>query len=193
MDERSIFSTNKFHNVLFELGVALQATVSPDTDIVPVSSEYSYPDLIHRNPKETVVRIHYPSFISYNNLKKVKEIKFFPWVNPPVNQFELIFRNRPFERNSDSRRRIFFAREGEDHVFTFKNNSGIGFLPLDFFTEHVSIFRTLYIATQTDPKNNKSSIQYHKFDASLNEKNEIIAVVCEVDKEFTPHHMQNFV
>lgn len=171
---------NKFHRLCYELGLAFESTFSASHEI-KYSDTFAFPDLVYKNPNETVIRVHCPAWVSGDILADGKaKVCFVPWVD---NQEEalfhrLCFRIQPVCKRSNVFRKLMFARFGEQKAFGFdtQRKGGNGkFITLQFFGYGNQEFVPLYLKIMADD----GQIEYYKISAQVDGNQEEIVVEIE--------------
>ncbi len=182
-------STNKFQEVVHEVGIAFEATL-PASKPLSYSAEFAFLRLVHSKPNETVVRVNFPAILEGNLSVDAKSIiNFIPWVDLTDAQFyRLVFRIQP--KGNNIYRKLCFGRFGEEKPFSFNPRSkGGSFISLQFLGYGTTEFNPVYLKVETD---SIGIFKYYKVSAHGSDV-AVKVVVEEVTPEQTPQHLQSAI
>lgn len=177
--------TNKFHKLCYEISVAFE-TVLPSTKPPVYSADFAFPDLIHQNSSETVVRVYCPSEISEDASGK-KQISFLPWLSNESDALfhRLCFRLKPISKTSKNTRSLEFARFEEEKTFGFPYlRNGQSFVPLNFLG-----YNQEFIPVYLKIKNNGGLVEYYMISAEASEE-KVVITLQRVEETTVPPHLQ---
>jgi hypothetical protein len=184
----SKISGNKFHRICFEISVAFETTFPDDVE-ANYSADFAFPDLIHKNPDETVIRVHSPAVSVGDVIKDGKAmIQFVPWVEEGHAIFHrLCFRLQPLTRMSNQCRRVMFARFNETAAFGFElSRRGGNFISLNFHGYDAVEFIPVFLKAEVE----NGSFKYFKISAEATD-DAVTVTVEEVSESDAPAHLKS--
>jgi hypothetical protein len=177
---------NRFHNLFYELSVALKATLPLAAEIKSPPGA-TYGELIEVRQDKGVKRACMPAMIVGDPGNGGRLLEFKQWFDPtPVEFYQLCFNLKPITKKTLKFRKLMFGRANESEPFGFRTTSP--FINLKFLrrSEEDTDFEPLYCRVIADNGNT----EYYEILAGMPEDAGAFVVTKKVSPEVAPKHLR---